>query len=498
MAGITDTQTQRQLAGIGMSGETIGGHKRLPDFVKGASTADKYQDKVDKIIMDLANQSMLNARNLLISERKNASEKTVSVAVDGTYNDSGIKKNSAQGCLVSCAAKVDGKYKIIGSKVVKKRQEISDEHLKKYQRGTVAPTGTASSALEKIGTRHVFEETLLPIHKALPDHVIQVACDADAKIRDPSNTNVYIDAEKCRQLMIPLINLAFHSDVAHIIKNIYGTFLRNFKTGSGADKFTKKQFLQFHMRVKFAIMEIITNRASGEWSHEDAMNKMEKTLRHAYSDHTMCDENCPRGPGIFQPFGNLTQEIIEERLRKFISTHFGENYIRECGQTGTTSPVEYLHAEMIRRRLWVKGTYASPLNYRYEVAGATAILIYNEGEVNAIRQIHKKLQYKVSNVGLDRLQRLDEESKKKCDVKMKKKAEIQNKRRQTQKQFADLGTYASQVQRDIDNARQAHIQSLEAKDLDDADEIPTFEELLQFEEENSASDFIDDEEEVEG
>ena len=44
-----------------------------------------------------------------------------------------------------------------------------------------------------------------------------------------------------------------------------------------------------------------------------------------------------------------------------------------------------------------------------------------------------------------------------CEAKLAKKNEILNKRRQSQKQFAQLGSYASQAQRDIDNARQSFI-----------------------------------------
>ena len=48
-----------------------------------------------------------------------------------------------------------------------------------------------------------------------------------------------------------------------------------------------------------------------------------------------------------------------------------------------------------------------------------------------------------------------------------------NKRRQSQKQFAQLGSYASQAQRDIDNARQSFIVEREKND----DDLPDFNEL---------------------
>ena len=60
-----------------------------------------------------------------------------------------------------------------------------------------------------------------------------------------------------------------------------------------------------------------------------------------------------------------------------------------------------------------------------------------------------------------------------CEAKLAKKNEILNKRRQSQKQFAQLGSYASQAQRDIDNARQSFIVEREKND----DDLPDFNEL---------------------
>ncbi|CBY43600.1 unnamed protein product [Oikopleura dioica] len=144
-------------------------------------------------------------------------------------------------------------------------------------------------------------------------------------------------------------------------------------------------------------------------------------------------------------------------MKLFYSAHFGENYIRELGNTGTTSPVEYLHALMIRRRIWVKGTFAGIADLRYEVAGALSVLIYNEGQDRAFRKILEKCNYRVAEAGLLRIQREEEVRKSRCSERQKKKSQIQNLRRKAQKQFTQLGTYASRAQRDMDNARMNHI-----------------------------------------
>lgn len=384
----------------------------------------------------------------------------------------GHKKNSAQASLVSTVAKVRGTYKVIGSTVVKKQQEIPDETLRKHGKGFIAEKGTCSSQLEKIGTREQVEHTILPMCIELPNHNILISSDADVP-KHLSSINVYVDTEKKGQEMIPAKKIIFQADIAHILKNIWGTFVRHFKTGSAADKFNKKQMLQFHRRVRSAIAEIIAKLSSGEWTLANAMKKMEKTIKHAYGNHEDCDSNCPKMPGIFQEHGKLTFKIIAEKLHAFMDCHFGEKYIKSLLYTGTTSPVEYLHSTLIRRRLWVKGTQSTARDQRYEVATSMTILIYNEGQDSAFRQILQKLEYKVPEVGLIRIEKEEKARKALCEAKLAKKNEILNKRRQSQKQFAQLGSYASQAQRDIDNARQSFIVEREKND----DDLPDFNEL---------------------
>ncbi|CAG5110337.1 Oidioi.mRNA.OKI2018_I69.chr2.g4749.t1.cds [Oikopleura dioica] len=145
----------------------------MPDFMHSSSTAKSLQDFVDQKIIDLAKKSIFAARTSLISEARRKQSKTVDVAIDGCYNDT-----------------------------------------------------------ERIGVREVFEHTLLQIHHELPDAVIKIACDQDAKIRDPKNTNIFIDEERSYQLMIPMDHVAFVDDRAHISINVHGTFQRHLKTGS--------------------------------------------------------------------------------------------------------------------------------------------------------------------------------------------------------------------------------------------------------------------------
>jgi len=248
-----------------------------------------------------------------------------------------------------------------------------------------------------------------------------------------------------------------------ILKNIWGTFVRHFKTGSAADKFTKKQLLHFHRRVANSIAEIIHKQASGEWNLEDAKKKMTKTVKHAYGDHQLCDENCPRIPGIFMEHGKMTLKVIQDSLNDFINCHFGDKYLKNLQNTGTTSPVEYLHSTMIRRRLWVKGTQVTPLDQRYEVASSMTILIYNDSQDSAFRKVLNELDYCVPEAGLVRLQRVENERKSQMESKQKKKKETQRARREAQKQFQNQGSYASQVQRDIDNARQSSLTKKKAE-----------------------------------
>ncbi|CBY10168.1 unnamed protein product [Oikopleura dioica] len=108
-----------------------------------------------------------------------------------------------------------------------------------------------------------------------------------------------------------------------------------------------------------------------------------------------------------------------------------------------------------------------------EVATSMTILIYNEGQDSAFRQILQKLEYKVPEMGLIRIEKEEKARKALCEAKLAKKNEILNKRRQSQKQFAQLGSYASQAQRDIDNARQSFIVEREKND----DDLPDFNEL---------------------
>ncbi|CAG5105113.1 Oidioi.mRNA.OKI2018_I69.chr1.g1846.t1.cds [Oikopleura dioica] len=372
MAGITKPQAQRAFCFGGFSVTTTSGQACVPDFVQGGKASSKFQKIVDNIILNLASESMLNFRKSLVAERRIQYPKQVDVSFDGTYNDTGHKKNSAQGCIVSCVAKVRGDYKIIGQEVVKKRQEYSEEQLQKHSRGTIAPKGTCSSTLETIGTREIYEKTLLPIHQELPNHMINICCDGDAKIRDPKNTNVFKDPEKEDEEMIPQEKIIYSKDVAHVLKNLWGTCGRNLEAGSSRSKFTKNQKLEVHQRLRCMFKEIMDKRKSGEWSHEDAMKKVKKTIHHACGDHRYCDENCPRKPGIIQPHGDLSQEDCIRKLQEFMDKNFPESFIKELSNTGTTSPVEYYHAEIIRRRLHVKGTFASPINMRYEKPGLYA------------------------------------------------------------------------------------------------------------------------------
>ena len=326
--------------------------------------------------------------------------------------------------------------------------------------------------LEKIGIREQVEHTILPMSIELPHHSILISSDADVP-KHLNTINVYVDAERNGQEMIPAEKIIFQADVAHILKNIWGTFVRHFKCGSAADKFTKIQMLQFHRRVRNAIAEIIAKLSSGEWTLADALRKMEKTVKHSYGNHEYCDSNCPRMPGIFQEHGKMTLKIISEKLHDFMNCHFGEKFIKSLIHTGTTSPVEYLHSTLIRRRLWVKGTQSTALDLRYEVATSMTILIYNEGQDTAFRQILHKLEYKVPEAGLTRIQQEDNARKALCEKKLAKKNEILNKRRKSQKQFAQLGSYASQAQRDIDNARESFI----VEKNNNHDDLPDFNEL---------------------
>ena len=51
-----------------------------------------------------------------------------------------------------------------------------NDYVKKYGKGIIAPVGTCSSNLEKIGTRNLFENPLLPITEALPGKNLRIAC----------------------------------------------------------------------------------------------------------------------------------------------------------------------------------------------------------------------------------------------------------------------------------------------------------------------------------
>ncbi|CAG5080206.1 Oidioi.mRNA.OKI2018_I69.PAR.g9504.t1.cds [Oikopleura dioica] len=462
--GIVDAQINRFLALIGMSGKAKNGEERMPDFHHSSSTAQDLQNLVDGKIIELAKKSMLAARNSLVSEARKFKAKSMQVAVDGCYNDTGHKRNSAQACIVSVVAKVRGLWKIIGNKVVKKPQEISEEQLKAEGKGFIAPRGTVSSQLEKIGTHTV----------------IKIACDKDAGIRDPKNTNVFVDEERSNQLMIPMNRYEFVDDRAHISKNIPGTVNRNFKTGSSEMRFTPLQKLEILSRLQRATEETMDKCSTGEWGLAEATAKMNKTRLHSYGDHSMCDSNCPGKPPIFQPHGAFTQEKIVSEVDAFFAAHFGEKFIESLVATGSSSPVEFYHALMIRRRLWVKGTHASVLSRRYEVAAAISTLIYNEGQDKAFKMMLEAVSYAVPEVGLERIEAQEKERKEKCEEKQKKKSKVENARRRNQKQYTEMGGYATQKQRDIENSRRI----FEEKEED----LPEFDELLAME---SSEDFDD-------
>ena len=83
-------QIQRMLAMIGMSGQTEAGNDRLPDFTSGSNTAARLQKTIDEMIIQTATDSMLYYRGSFVSERRKAHPRSIEVAIDGTYNDTGL------------------------------------------------------------------------------------------------------------------------------------------------------------------------------------------------------------------------------------------------------------------------------------------------------------------------------------------------------------------------------------------------------------------------
>ena len=88
-AGVTNMQIQRMLAMIGMSGQTEARQDRLPDITSGSKTAENLQNTIDELIIQSANDSMLSYRRSFVSELRKAHPRSIEVAVDGTYNDTG-------------------------------------------------------------------------------------------------------------------------------------------------------------------------------------------------------------------------------------------------------------------------------------------------------------------------------------------------------------------------------------------------------------------------
>ena len=89
-SGVTNMQIQRMLAMIGMSGQTEAGNDRLPDFTSGSNTAARLQKTIDEMVIQTATDSMLYYRESFVSERRKAHPRSIEVAIDGTYNDTGL------------------------------------------------------------------------------------------------------------------------------------------------------------------------------------------------------------------------------------------------------------------------------------------------------------------------------------------------------------------------------------------------------------------------
>ena len=90
-AGVSNSQTQRIIGMIGMSGKTESGEERVPDFTT-SKTATALQKKIDESIINLKTESMLHYRNSLISMCRKSHPQTVEIAIDGAYNDTGKER----------------------------------------------------------------------------------------------------------------------------------------------------------------------------------------------------------------------------------------------------------------------------------------------------------------------------------------------------------------------------------------------------------------------
>ena len=368
MAGITESQFTRYNGGIGFSAKTVAGKEMTPCADGQKSTAAKIQKEIDEAIEDETNRDCEKKLDEFIHFHKKNPEEEISLSTDGAYNDRAILKNNAQACFVSVIGLLDGHPYVLGRAVFKKTKEATQKSIDNAK-GRLAPKGTPASGLEIYGINYLFETVILKIHQNLPKKKINICADCDASVK--KTTFKYLSGPKEGEEIVPKSAYNWTNDTSHISKNIHGVVKRGLVHGSGKDKFTPRQIADYGNRVQSAHADIVKKKMT----FEEAKDKLEKTRKHAYGDHSKCDVNCPRIAPILQPHGNLTEEKIKTQIDELMEKRFGDEFIRKILNCGSSSYNEYLHSIIVNRKLFIKGDYAGLNSLRYESATSLAVMI---------------------------------------------------------------------------------------------------------------------------
>ena len=315
------------------------------------------------------------------------------VGLDGSYNQQGT---NSQGCASALIAVFEDSYKVIGSNVTKRAQELKPGTSVK---GNVV-WNTPAQHLEGLNCDKIIENFVKPLANLFD---IELSMDQDLK----SVNKIKMASEKCT------FTIHIKRDTAHILKNIRKKLIKILKDllyfGDATGKIGNWNFYRLVKCVRATVGRLCKLRKLQNISKDEIKRQLVILKQHCVGWHRDCRALACQKEPILKSYGDKfdkksLSKLITEVFENFI---LSDNYVQSIFDCGCTSQNEFLHSILVNRRLVVKSENIHISSYNYDLAFAIGTLFFNLGERSTFERSFSHFGHKLNPITLSKFDKID-------------------------------------------------------------------------------------------